>query len=57
MNLCLHMLGKSRVFKIKKSTRNYRRTPRGRGKEINKNALNAGAVKTPRGVAIIAIVP
>ena len=33
---------------IKKSIGNYRRTPRGRGKEGLKNARETGTAKTPR---------
>jgi hypothetical protein len=40
---------------IKKSTGNYRRTPRGRGVENIKNARETGAVKTPRFEATSAV--
>ena len=33
---------------IAKSNGNYRRTPRGRGKETEKTARGAGTAKTPR---------
>jgi hypothetical protein len=40
---------------IRKSAGNYRRTPRGRGKEKGKNARNTGAAKTPRHEATRAV--
>lgn len=40
--------GRTQLGLFKKTTWVYRRTPRGRGKEANKNARVTGAAKTPR---------